>query len=278
MAAIPEVLRQRLGDWMLLRGLLIAAAAGASGACAPVTPLISNFADLDQNSRIVMVGEIHGTTETPAMFQRFVERAATRSRPINVGVELPEAALAVSCGSGASPKNPYWTKGRQDGRTSTAMWQLVCGLKKLEGRGRVTLFGLVPAAFDKGSAAHPYLAATSARLRESSRRMFLLTGNFHARLTPKTLASQLKEAGFSVTTMTASSPDAVAWACHSKGSCGPQPVKVQFCPSGTAVQLLKGPEAGFGANAPWDNCLSFPTLTSSPPAQAGQLQVATEEE
>lgn len=217
-----------------------------------------------------MIGEVHGTLEAPAEFGRIVEARASRSRPLMVGVELPQSALEVRCGAATGPGNPYWARSFQDGRTSVAMWGLVCRLQELQRRHRITLFGFVPDPPAAGGPVDPYYPSILARAQAPGPAIYLLIGNFHARRHPNSLTSSLAQAGVAVGAITVSSRSATAWACHSRDACGPQSIPMHFCPDPASLpepQLLAPAAPASGAAQEWDGCLDFPSLTASPPAE-----------
>jgi hypothetical protein len=244
---------------------LIAAAAVLLSSCLSVPPVDDAASRLTRANRVVMIGEIHGTEEIPVEFGRIVEALSSPAAPMDVGLELPQGALTVNCGAGGPA--PYWARPSQDGRTSAAMWHLVCRLRKLERGGRISLFGLVPDARPPDGTGHIYFSAVSSRLQRGDRRMILLLGNFHARSSPGSLASMVRDVGASVGAVTASSHSAAAWTCRTRAACGVQPVPAGLCEArSSSVRFVVGAEAGLGEPPLWDGCLLFPVLSASAPA------------
>jgi hypothetical protein len=225
---------------------------------------------LEAQRRIVMLGELHGTVEAPAHFGDIVEARASRSRPLTVGVELPPSALAVRCGTASGPGNPYWARPLQDGRTSLAMWRLVCRLQDLQRRHRIALFGFAPEVPAADRSADPYVPSVLARAQAQGPEIYLLVGNAHARRAPNSLTAGLERAGVAVSAVTVSSRSATAWGCRSRDSCGPQRIPMHFCPDPPSLReptLITAPAPASGAPQEWDGCLDFPVLTPSPPAE-----------
>ncbi len=99
--------------------------------CAPVfaCPPDSTLDTLLEHKALV-IGEIHGTVETPAFFQCLVERALVSiDEPLTVSLELASSAR--------DPSSSFWSG--EDGRSSQAMWQLVQFLKEQEQLGKLSL-------------------------------------------------------------------------------------------------------------------------------------------
>lgn len=82
----------------------------------------------------LFLGEVHGTVESPQLVQCLVERALESvTEPVIVSLELSELAR--------DPGSPLWRieEGREDGRTSEAMYALVQDLVGKEQQGRIEL-------------------------------------------------------------------------------------------------------------------------------------------
>jgi hypothetical protein len=207
-----------------------------------------------------VVGEVHGSKETPAAFVRLVDHMLTRTKRVSVGLEMPASAGAAGCGApgGSLSLGAFWTRKSQDGRSSAAMRQMVCQLKKRAEGGKVRLIYLdsVPRKSDE------WVRRASMELASRSSPMLVLIGNHHARNAPASFTDQLRAAGIRVTSLTISSPDATTWSCTQDG-CGPRPIRMSFCPQTTMGPYLL---ARAPAGARWDGCMVLPRLTSSPPA------------
>ena len=97
----------------------------------------------------------------------------------------------------------------------------------------------------------------------------ILTGNFHARNNPGSLAAQLRRLGIPARTVTVSAPVAETWMCAGRPSrCGAQRSNVNFCSNdaqaGRGLRWYPAADPRFQ----WDYCLSMPRLTPSAPAMA----------
>lgn len=252
-----------------MRGRCLAAvlAVGAVAACSPPAGNVgSQLQGGPARAReLILVGEIHGTEETPAEFGNIVERLARRDHPVNVGLELPQTALDVPCG-GPVPEDSYWKRPMQDGRTSGAMIRLVCRLRDFQRRGLVRLFGIVPETPPQDDG-HPYYAAIRRNLAGHAEKTLILLGNFHSRRVPGGLPQMLEADGASVTALTVSSPTISAWNCRGAARCGTGGMTATFCAvEAERPTIVLGERAGMGPSAQWDGCLVFPSLSASPPA------------
>lgn len=151
--------------------------------------------------RLVIIGEVHGTTETPALVASLVRHVAA-SRPVQLGVEMPSemgGALRAYLGSAGNGKDkaallrqPFWSS--RDGRSSTAMFLLIEAVRVLRARGRdVDVFTMEPVYPGEADAAKAggYLKVKEAGMAAAIRRemdravprqfVIALMGNFHAR-------------------------------------------------------------------------------------------------
>jgi len=120
----------------------------------------------------LFLGEIHGTVETPKLVQCLVERALQNpGEPVIVSVEQSE--LARDAGS------PIWKhddSGREDGRSSEAMFALVMDLVDKEREGLIKLH------FQHGGLSRPSAEAIGLELKDLSERglVIALAGGAHS--------------------------------------------------------------------------------------------------
>lgn len=102
--------------------------------------------------RLLIVGEMHGTKESPELVRMLIDKAAAH-RPIRLGLEMPvsgQAAMEVflhSSGTAADRErmlqSPFWAS--KDGRSSTAMLQLIDRVRALRSTGGdVDIFFMEP--------------------------------------------------------------------------------------------------------------------------------------
>jgi hypothetical protein len=212
---------------------------------------------------VLVLGEMHGSKETPAAFLALVDRLLTRAKMVSVGLEMPSNAARAGCGTAVGAAvGRFWTRKTQDGRSSEAMRALVCQLKSRAAAGKVRLLYLDTeprdpeetvrrVATEAGSKSHP---------------MAVLIGNYHARNASDSFVGRVRARGITVTSLTASSPDVTTWNCTSDG-CGSRPMQMKFCPD-----QAKGPYllTKMPPGSRWDACMVLPRLTSSPPAIAAK--------
>jgi hypothetical protein len=143
--------------------------------------------------QFVVVGEMHGTNETPAIFEDLVCSARITQRPIIVGVELRDQdAIDVVMGSGGSGTHEAaihdllsrreWRS--SDGRTSRAMLMLLEELRALKLQGIVAGVVAFSQAQEGDSDAEREERMASALLSAAKRNpnalVIALTGNVHA--------------------------------------------------------------------------------------------------
>lgn len=244
---------------MALASCFAAVLGTSAGAVASVAESRSADFGLVAPGEVLMVGEVHGTKETPAAFVQLVDRMLTRADVVSVSLEMPPNAGAAACerDSGSGAVGAFWTRKAQDGRSSQAMREMVCQLKARAAQGKVRLLYLetVPRSQDE------MVRRVSTEVASKTRPMVMLIGNFHSRKAPNSFAERLRAQGVPVTSLTTSSPDATTWNCSQDG-CGARPMQMNFCPEETAggYLLVKAPAGGR-----WDGCMVLPRLTSSPP-------------
>ena len=163
----------------------------AVAGCAPIEGSAAILGD--PAARYVIFGELHGTTESPALFGDLVCAAAEKG-PVVIALEMPREdqplldAYLASRGDASARKtllgSPFWSSG--DGRSSEAMLVLIERLRQLKQAKRIAAVVTVvdPKAFDPRdkSAYERALAQAWQRGLEGRRgaRLFALVGNIHA--------------------------------------------------------------------------------------------------
>jgi hypothetical protein len=202
-------------------------------------------------SRVLLVGELHGTVEMPALFARLVCAAASREPrgEILVGLEIygsAQDALERYLGSDgglaarqALLEHAFWQREFQDGRSSIARVDLLEALRHDKAEGlRVTVVALDPGDLqnspgerDAGMAA-ALVAAIESR---HPARTLVLVGDIHARLAPgypwdpsasyRSLGVRLQARYGDVDALRALASGGSAWLCTSSKSeeCGVHP-------------------------------------------------------
>jgi hypothetical protein len=192
----------------LLAGLLLSLSAVAA---IPAPSIVREAAALVSASasqeRIVVLGEMHGTHEAPALAGELagLQRPDADGAPaegVTLALEIHateqsriDAFLESSGDAGAREallSGPYWAvkPERSDGRRSVAMLALLDSVRERRSAGE----DLRVLAFDPGSGGgdanvrNPRMAAAlrEAFVRDPARRFVVLVGNYHARRAPPT--------------------------------------------------------------------------------------------
>jgi len=148
--------------------------------------------------RLVVLGEYHGTAETPQLVANLVERYSRDNVPVRLGLELPmseNVALARYLRSSGDAEarqalrtSPFWrvNNDQHDGRRSRDMLTLIETLRTLRKQGRDV--GVAGYDVETGSTDDSDIrdAAMATHLRQQfnalpkGARMLVLAGNVHA--------------------------------------------------------------------------------------------------
>jgi hypothetical protein len=160
-------------------------------------PLLEIASEFEQ-ARVLLVGELHGTVECPAVFGDLVFAAARRG-PVHVGVDLPSTEQNELDHFLANPDDaarrarwlarPLFTTRVQDGRTSRAMVALLDRIARYRAQGMpIEVFAFdAPATADADEQRDLRMARMIAdRARDPARRVLALMGNVHNQLDPTT--------------------------------------------------------------------------------------------
>ena len=126
---------------------ILAALLGVSVSVSPCTPVPGADRLWQPQTRWVIVGEQHGTTEIPLAFANLACLAAATGRPVTVAVEYSsdwqariDEYLASDGGRAAELfflRLPSWTQKNQDGRGSVAMLRLFKQLRQMKQAGQI---------------------------------------------------------------------------------------------------------------------------------------------
>lgn len=179
---------------------MILAALAAAAACSPVPGADALFTP---QRRWVIVGDTHGTNETPDAFANLACLAGKARRPVTVALEYPADAQPVldswlqSDGGDKARAAllglPMWRNPLQDGRTSVAFLRLFDRLRRLKQQGLIAGVRGFDMPSD-GSAHGDRNAFMAARLttiaHETGGLVLALVGNFHAIRTSMTFGGQ----------------------------------------------------------------------------------------
>jgi len=173
---------------LLVPGLVV-----AGDACEPVEGLAERIVP----GRIFLLGEMHGTQQSPAFASSVACAVAAREMEVVVGLELASSAQERVDRYLESPGRPadreallqhdIWTRSYQDGRTSEAMLDLIERVRRLrhEGNSARILFFDAPTATGgqdrETKMAHNIAASAGAHPAAVH---VILTGNLHSRTVP----------------------------------------------------------------------------------------------
>jgi hypothetical protein len=269
----------------ILSGLLAACTAMA----APPVERIADYVDAHHgDAGILVVGELHGTVQTPAAIAALAERLLERG-PLTVALEMPrqhqpalDRYLQSEGTSDARRRllaDPFWQRPRErsDGRRSEAMLQMIERLRGLRADGAaIAILAFDDDAFhadgvDRNAAMAERLRAAQAA--SPQQRMLVLTGNYHARLTPNDqlrdadgkpitmpppMASRLRD--LSPVSIDIGARSGSFWGCGR--NCGPQPIgNPAAATTDDAITFDATPDARHGYHLH----VRLPVLDPSPP-------------
>lgn len=261
----------------MIATLLAAATLAAPTACAPVPGAEALWKD---EIRYVVVGEMHGTTETPAAFADLV-CAARDKGPVTVALEFSEGMQPMLDAFMAAESNeaarailaayPHGPFVHHDGRGSAAMLDLLLRLRAMQRETpslKVVAFapdsprvqGFSQSYYDLDMG---HRLATAARKAPGSR-MLVLVGNIHAQrktiermnLTPAVVHLPSAE----VVSLYVAQQGGTSWNCRGDG-CGPVPLPASYDEAARGVIVQPYGDGAF------DGVLALGPTTASEPAQ-----------
>lgn len=269
----------------LLTSLLAATLAATAPACAPIEGWDQVLAK--DEIRWVVVGELHGTAETPAMFADAVCLSAIERGPVVVALEMPSSdqagidAFIASDGGGAARaeflKGLHWNLQMKDGRSSEAFYRMMDRLRQMHAAGavsRVVAFQDVSPADDPPGDQGPYETRLAAIVRDAAGpdgTVLVLVGNAHARKSEATPSSPERKPFLPMAahlppaqtlTLYAIGNGGTAWICQADG-CGAHDDTGPAEPMDRSVILTPV------MNGAYDGLLSLGVkITASPPQTA----------
>lgn len=253
----------------------VAAAASSGASCTPIAGWEQVLAD--ERARWIVIGEMHGNNETPAIFADAVCLAAQVRGPVVVALELPSREQAAidrfmaSDGGEAARRalleGPHWNSPAKDGRSSQAYFRLLETLRQLRATHRIASVVAFqpseplasPEAYEKA------MAATVQAAGGADATVLALVGNVHAMRTKVSfqggylpMAAHLPPGR--TLTFNAPGEGGKSWACMGNPvTCGPQSLGT-YRPRTRGVELIPGDEAPYSGAL----YLGVPT-TASPP-------------
>jgi hypothetical protein len=240
--------------------------------CAP----IEGAGELVASRRVIFVGEVHGTAETPRLAGDLACHALRADKPVLLALELPASDNALleklleTGETGPLLASPFWSREEQDGRSSQAMLELLQRAHALRAAGKpieVVGFevertaGTMPAERDRAMA-EQLLGAMQAH---PGSLVVALAGNVHGRRTLgvpwdpiyQPMAAYLGER---VVSLLAWAQHGSAWNCQSDGCSAHSFGDTSAAPIAPAIRLLPEPQDGYDAR------VELGRFTASPPA------------
>ena len=234
--------------------------------------------------RFVVLGEMHGTAETPAIAGELAARWATgeHRQPVLLGLEITSADQArvdrylASRGTPADRADllagEHWTEPTHDGRDSVAMAGLIERMRALRAAGGNVSIALFDAPGKGERNARMAAALRSAIAAHPRARVLVLTGNVHAMTgKPPEMFSEGKPYKLPMTTarhladLHPVSIDVRAmqgdlWICQE--TCGRKTLP-------SSGRTIPGPSIErYDPGQAWDYLLKLPRFTASLPAAA----------
>jgi erythromycin esterase-like protein len=243
--------RHLIGTWLLAGLLALSQVAGATSmrATSPVNPgdiaaSAEAIVKAAGGHRLLLLGEMHGTREPPALLLALATRYAQRE-PVLVGLEIqdseqPAIRRYLASGGGAAEQallrsGTYWQvpRARSDGRRNVEILDMIDGLRRLRAAGRDVAVLAIDAGVPGGTDSQARDRAMARRVRVAFKhlprgRMLVLTGNVHAmRERPDYAPPEMQDPmghyllGLSPFAINVTARSGQFWACM-EGSCGPR--------------------------------------------------------
>lgn len=162
-----------------------------------------SFTEFLSGKKVIVIGEMHGTTEVPMFVLNLVQQLHTKANPVTVGLEIEsnyQKELDVFMKDGDFNKLiaiDYFKT--PDGRTSVAMGELIKGLRELKGI-QVRCFD-IPAGTDESLDRDSLMSINLNSAYHHDGQMIILTGNLHANLKEGYWRANFKSAVFRFNTM-----------------------------------------------------------------------------
>lgn len=266
----------------MILGLAMLTAAASAHADRPASEgagLVEELAALVLARSPVILGEIHGTAEVPALVGVVLATVVARGGPVLLALEIPSSHQQqldrYLDGDGTHGEREalfahrFWDF--RDGRSSVAMLGLLDRVRQLRADGHA----VAVLAFDVADPGNPARETVMAQnLAEALRRagqtpVLVLTGNLHARRvigspfdpTLELMAWQLRE--FEPLTLDVRAPTGSAWVCAPE--CGELQMGEGRDPGEPALRLFDSPSA-----TGYDGEVTLARFSASAPAAEAQ--------
>ena len=237
---------------------------------------------------LVVVGEMHGTQEIPALFGGIVCRAAVghAGEPVLVGLEIDSSAQPLLDAYLDSPGGPdaeraltahvFWHRSLQDGRSSKAGLALLDSLRRLRQSGaKVVVRAIDPPKYDSAATRDATMAANvvAAIGEVHPVHTFVLVGDVHSRVLPGypwapadpyiPMGAHLRSTYPNMIGLGFRAFGGSAWTCDMDMRCGASDLKARE-PDGPTPRITLDPEAL--PKVGWSGRLFVDHATASPPA------------
>ena len=236
-------------------------------------------------SPIVILGETHGTSETPALFADLVCSAATRHQgeTVLVGLELPASIQPAidllldgpdkEAGARAVLEHSFWHRETQDGRSSQAMLALLERLRTYgEGGMRLAVRAIDPdSAQNRDAVMAANLSESIGTIRPAQ--TLVLVGDMHSRVVKgypwapaddySPLARVLRDKDPDVLGLHVTQRSGTAWICNPSMECGAAPLRPREF-DGPTPRLALSPDTADKVG--WSGTIFVDKVSASPPA------------
>jgi len=181
----------------------------ALGACVPdIKTPVSDCPDIigvetiltPQKSEIIVIGEVHGMTAPPEFVSALVCHSLAQGVETTLALEMADddgslSTFMISDGGEEAQRALYkddmWTTGFTDGRSSTAMFDLIDTARVIMGKNDSLDVGFFASGTfevdddatrsERSSAWEKHMADNIVKMSKASNRTIVLVGNLHAR-------------------------------------------------------------------------------------------------
>jgi hypothetical protein len=288
MKPITRMLVSVLSATALLASTLLASTPVA--AAGPAAPLSScdpgGLRPLLASGNILLVGEIHGAVEGPALIGAAACAAVAEGLPLTVALEIPReederlerflASPGAASDREALLAGSFWQRDYQDGRSSIAMLQLLDRLRGLRGRGaklRTVLLDSAPLSTN-AQARDDFMGQRLVEAVSSGPPgdlLIALAGNYHTRTTmglpfdaayrPAGLAAEQRWPERTVSLLL-KAPAGTTWMCTTANAaeCGVKDLSGKPIEAPGTVELYTATREGYEGE------VRLGSATASPPA------------
>ena len=234
------------------------------------------------DARVVVLGEVHGTTQAPAFAAALLCALAQPTVPVLLALEIPndqQSAIDAFVGGGPSAdferhnsKARFWSRSFQDGRSSAAMITLIEAARTIRASGadiQVLAFDRGEEQLDPALTRNEVMAKNilSGMEKRSGLKVLVLTGQVHAKKSVgASFDSQFKSTTYllsraNVLSFQMRSTGGEAWVC-SAVNCG---VRSGWA-SPSAVLGRSGLVLDGAVQPDFDGYFDVGRITPSPPA------------